>query len=273
MSPGRMPPGRLMAQREYARLLEPLLAQAGRYSRSMLRTRADAEDAVQQAALRGLERIHTYDAARPFKGWWFAILHNCCIDTLRRLKSARTDSLEGYDPPDTSPRDDSDSQELSLAMQHLSSEHSPGHGHVASAPGAQSPASADAHGEGMKPVEPAELSAYLDGELEPARAREVQQALEHEPSLRAEFETLNRLDGAWRAAAGSAAFQPRVRLPRGAAASPTLLAGASAIAVLVALRVIPKLTDALGLGLLLHGIALSLILAWLVRLSRQDAVN
>lgn len=36
------------------------------------------------------------------------------------------------------------------------------------------------------------LSAYLDGELAPAEAREVEQALEHDPELRAEYEALRR---------------------------------------------------------------------------------
>lgn len=69
---------------DYARALEPLLGQAGAYARALLRNRPDAEDAVQQAALRGLERLSTFDAARPFKGWWFAVLRNCCIDILRK---------------------------------------------------------------------------------------------------------------------------------------------------------------------------------------------
>jgi RNA polymerase sigma-70 factor (ECF subfamily) len=83
----------LFGRREYARALEPLLPQAGGYARSILRRRADAEDAVQTAALRGLERLHTYDVARPFKGWWFAILRNGCIDSLRRAKRLRTADL------------------------------------------------------------------------------------------------------------------------------------------------------------------------------------
>lgn len=67
-------------------MLEPLLPQAGRYALSLLRNRADAEDAVQTAALRGLERLKSYDEARPFAGWWFSILHNHCIDRLRRAR-------------------------------------------------------------------------------------------------------------------------------------------------------------------------------------------
>lgn len=84
-------------------MLEPLLRQAGGYARSILRNRQDAEDAVQTAALRGLERLSSFDANRPFKGWWFAILRNCCVDRLRqarRLPTAELDSDIADQPSD-----------------------------------------------------------------------------------------------------------------------------------------------------------------------------
>jgi len=76
----------VLRQQDYARALTPLLPQAGRYALSILRNRADAEDAVQTAALRGLERLASFDEARSFNGWWFAVLRNCCIDRLRRSR-------------------------------------------------------------------------------------------------------------------------------------------------------------------------------------------
>lgn len=87
-----------MDPRAYASALRPLLPRAGAYAQSLLRSRDDAEDAVQAAALRGLERLSTYDAARPFGGWWFAILRNGCLDQLRRRKTARTVALVGDHP-------------------------------------------------------------------------------------------------------------------------------------------------------------------------------
>jgi RNA polymerase sigma-70 factor (ECF subfamily) len=84
----------------YGRLIEPVLAPAAAYALSITRNRHDAEDAVQQAALRGFERIDTYDAGRPFRGWWFAVLRNCCLEILRRRRSEATEPLEGRDPPD-----------------------------------------------------------------------------------------------------------------------------------------------------------------------------
>jgi RNA polymerase sigma-70 factor (ECF subfamily) len=112
-----------MGEEEYGRLLEPLLSQAAGYACSILRDRHLAQDAVQQAALRGLEKICTFDESRPFKGWWFAILRNCCIDMLRELKASKTVSLEYVDPPATVPDDFSDWERLSACMLQLSADH------------------------------------------------------------------------------------------------------------------------------------------------------
>ena len=111
------------ANSDYEQLLVPLLGQAGAYARSILRNRHDAEDAVQQAALRGLQRIGTYDAARPFKAWWFTILRNCCIDVLRDAEAARTDSLDDHDVPAPPPPDLADWERLSIALGQLSADH------------------------------------------------------------------------------------------------------------------------------------------------------
>ena len=71
----------------YGRLLEGMLEQAAGYALSILRNKSDAEDAVQQAALRGLDRISLYDPRQSFKGWWFTVLRHCCIDLLRSRRS------------------------------------------------------------------------------------------------------------------------------------------------------------------------------------------
>jgi RNA polymerase sigma-70 factor (ECF subfamily) len=111
----------MFGARDYARALEPLLGQAAAYARALLRNRADAEDAVQQAALRGLERIATFDAVRPFRGWWFAILRNCCIDILRRRPL--TEPLGDRDPPAPASGDDPDWVRLDDAIEKLPPHH------------------------------------------------------------------------------------------------------------------------------------------------------
>lgn len=107
----------------YALLLQPLLRTAAGYARSILRNRHDSDDAVQQAALRGLERISSYDESRPFKAWWFAILRNCCIDVLRQRTSSN-EEVSIDDQPAQEQIERSDAwEDLVIAMNQLSEEH------------------------------------------------------------------------------------------------------------------------------------------------------
>lgn len=79
-SPGTVP---------YADLVTPLLPRALGYARSLLRDSPEAaEDAVQQAALRGLERLAAYDRRRPFAGWFFTLVHHACMDLHRARRPA-----------------------------------------------------------------------------------------------------------------------------------------------------------------------------------------
>lgn len=107
----------------YGREVRPLLGQAAGYARSLLRNRHDAEDAVQQAALRGWERIGQYDVTRPFRGWWFAILRNCCLDMLRGRKVRRTENLDRFDPPDRHETEEFEWETLDAALRKLSATH------------------------------------------------------------------------------------------------------------------------------------------------------
>lgn len=114
-----------MAERgpQFALLVEPLLGQAAAYARSILRNRQNALDAVQEAALKGLERFATYDPSRPFKGWWFAIVHNCSIDLLRQAAAARAQSLDESELPPSPPPEPSEWEPLAEAMAGLSEPH------------------------------------------------------------------------------------------------------------------------------------------------------
>lgn len=113
----------MLDARRYEAELRPLLGRAGGYARALLGSRHDAEDAVQQAALRGWERISQYDVARPFGGWWFAILRNCCLDLRRARKALRIDNLEGVDPPDTRERESFDWASLEEGLGRVSNAH------------------------------------------------------------------------------------------------------------------------------------------------------
>lgn len=113
----------MLGTRAYERALEPLLTQAGGYARSILRNRADAEDAVQAAALRGLERLNGYDERRPFKAWWFAILRNGCIDILRRGRRHPTTAIEGDIADGRGAEPAPDWEALDAALETLSDSH------------------------------------------------------------------------------------------------------------------------------------------------------
>jgi len=107
----------------YDRALRPLLGQATGYARALLRSRADAEDAVQAAALKGWERLAQYDDTQPFKGWWFGILRNICLDQLRRTNVRRTEPLDGHDPAAPTEQAPLDWRQLDDAMRRLSGPH------------------------------------------------------------------------------------------------------------------------------------------------------
>jgi RNA polymerase sigma-70 factor, ECF subfamily len=74
----------------FERWVEPLLNRAAAYAYSLLRDRADAEDAVQNALLKGYAGLDHYDETRSFPGWWFAVVRHCCLDLLRRRKTRRS---------------------------------------------------------------------------------------------------------------------------------------------------------------------------------------
>jgi anti-sigma factor RsiW len=122
----------------------------------------------------------------------------------------------------------------------------------------------------MRLVEPAELSAYLDGELDPDRARELAAALAEDADLRAAYEALANSDKSWQLAAAAASFKPAIDLSSHENSRASRLTEIMVVAVLVALCVMSKTTDAITLGLILHGIALAIALPWIVRMARED---
>jgi RNA polymerase sigma-70 factor, ECF subfamily len=74
---------------QFERWVEPLMSRAAAYAYSLLRNRADAEDAVQDALLKGYAGLDHYDEARSFQGWWFAVVRHCCLDLIRRRQIRR----------------------------------------------------------------------------------------------------------------------------------------------------------------------------------------
>jgi len=124
----------------------------------------------------------------------------------------------------------------------------------------------------MKPIEPAELSGYLDGELEPDRIREVEAALAIDPVLRADYHVLADADRTWKSAANIAAFLPNTQLRPvwswSLTRSPSAIA--AILVLLVVLRITPKLGDFVAWGLIVHAAALAVVLPWVVRMVQED---
>ncbi len=59
----------------------------------MLGDADEAEDAAQEALIKAISHLSTFDLARPFRPWLFSIAANECVDRLRRQRP--TVSLDG----------------------------------------------------------------------------------------------------------------------------------------------------------------------------------
>jgi RNA polymerase sigma-70 factor (ECF subfamily) len=66
----------------------PYLNDAWTLAHYLLRNRQDAEDAVQDAALRAFRHFESYRGGDP-RAWLLAIVRNCCMTSLRRHRHDR----------------------------------------------------------------------------------------------------------------------------------------------------------------------------------------
>ncbi len=71
-------------------LAEEFISPALGVAMQMLKDRAAAEDAVQDAFLRVIRKRDQYDPARPFAPWFYSLLRNICRDKLRRRSREQT---------------------------------------------------------------------------------------------------------------------------------------------------------------------------------------
>jgi len=75
------------------RLVESYQKQVFSVCYRMLGQATEAEDAAQEALVKAITNLRSYDPARPFKPWLLRIASNECIDRIRRRKEAV--SLDG----------------------------------------------------------------------------------------------------------------------------------------------------------------------------------
>lgn len=127
----------------------------------------------------------------------------------------------------------------------------------------------------MKPIDAAELSGLMDGELDPNRAAEVRKAIEEDPALQQEWARLSQLDAACLRVGAQAGFQPQVKVPALAAEGPVAFEAHAwwafaSLALLLAVHCLPKVVDAFALGVTVQAVVLAAVLWLLLRLGENE---
>lgn len=82
----------------------PHLGPASRLARALMRSEADAEDAVQDALVRALRYFRTFDG-RNSRGWFLTIVRNTCYTARTRDRQADVDSFDEEQHSDVSGAD------------------------------------------------------------------------------------------------------------------------------------------------------------------------
>jgi anti-sigma factor RsiW len=123
----------------------------------------------------------------------------------------------------------------------------------------------------MSEPDPAELSAFLDGELDPIRAKQIEALLAADPEMRAAFEQLDLADRRLRSVAAAAAFRPRVRWPEPAEQPATRWLVLPLAAVLLAWAIGKLIPTTMTVSLVINAAALLLLVACLAPLAVREA--
>lgn len=76
----------------FEQLVRPVLEPAYRLARSLTHDAADAEDVVQEAALRAFRAFHTFEPGTNFRAWFYRIVTNCAYGR-RRTQSRRPQTV------------------------------------------------------------------------------------------------------------------------------------------------------------------------------------
>src|SRR3954464_11535801 len=70
-------------EREYARLVERPRDELHAHSRRILRSSQDAEDALQEALLRGWRALPSFEGRSSLRSWLYRIVTNTSLDAIR----------------------------------------------------------------------------------------------------------------------------------------------------------------------------------------------
>jgi anti-sigma factor RsiW len=125
----------------------------------------------------------------------------------------------------------------------------------------------------MKIVDPAELSALIDGELDAGRAADIRTAMDGDAQLRQQYEALRSVDARLHKIAAAVVLDAQFQLPANAAAH---AAGVStgrfslAVLVIIAAWAVGKLTAVMPLALVLSACALTALIVVLMAVVAQE---
>ena len=125
----------------------------------------------------------------------------------------------------------------------------------------------------MRPIEPAELSAFIDGELDAERTSEVRAALASDEALRARYESLAHADAHLRSVAAGMILSPRISWPArkaSQAAHDASLWRALPVIVIPAAWLVSRLTELDWLAVAASALAFVTLLVSVVRLALND---
>lgn len=116
-------------QEAYRALFDYYFDELYRTAYVLVKSPADADDAVQETFIRIFQSLHTYDPNRPFRPWLHRILLNVCKDLWRRRKWFFLPIEQAYDlrdnlqgPEDTMIQDE-ELARLAQAIRELSPKH------------------------------------------------------------------------------------------------------------------------------------------------------
>lgn len=87
----------------FGRLVERYVDEAHAVAMSIVRRRQDAEDAVQDAFIRALERIDHLSPGSPFGPWFYRVLRSTCLNLLRRERLRDHDEIPVSASTDSDP--------------------------------------------------------------------------------------------------------------------------------------------------------------------------
>jgi RNA polymerase sigma-70 factor (ECF subfamily) len=111
-------------EESFQQRIEPLLDRSAAYAYAIVHHREDAEDVLQEAALKGFLAFENYDPSRPFKVWWFVIIRNCCRDLVRgRRPRGSSIAIEPSDPAISRKSHVDQQDEMRFALGKLSDTH------------------------------------------------------------------------------------------------------------------------------------------------------